>query len=55
MICFVNVFYLLILVIILKALNSTSSILFETHILLDRSSGVLQLSLHVSKLIINGY
>ena len=54
MICFANVFDLFILAIILKKLKFTSSVLFGTHILLDESLRVLQLSLHLSKLTTNG-
>ena len=53
-ICFVNVFDWLILAIIEKTFKFTSSILFKTHILSDRSLRVLQLSLKLSKLIVNG-
>ena len=49
---FINVFYSFVLVIILKTLKFTSFVLFEAHVLLDVSSRLLQLSLHLSQLII---
>ena len=39
---------------ILKTLKFKSSVLFGTHIPLDRSLKVLQLPVHLSKLITNG-
>ena len=53
-ICFVIVFYSFIPVIILKTFTFTSSILIGTHVLLDKSSKVLQLPLQLSQLIISG-
>ena len=53
-ICFVNIFDSFILVIMLKTLRLKSSALFGTHNLLDRSSRVLQLPAHLSKLTANG-
>ena len=52
-ICFVSVFDSFILVIVLKTFKFTPSFLFETHSQLDKSSRVLQLSSHLSKLTIN--
>ena len=53
-ICFVNAFDPFIPAIILKIFKFTSSVLFATYILTDGSPRVLQLSLHLSKLITNG-
>ena len=49
-----STFIIIILLIILKALKFTSPVLFGTHILLDRSSIVMQDPLHLSKLTANG-
>ena len=38
----------------LKTVRFKSSVLFGTHTLLDRSSKVLQLPIHLSKLTANG-
>ena len=45
----------LILAIILNILNFTPFVLFEIHILWDKSSGVSQVLAHTSKLTINGW
>ena len=45
----------LILAIILNILNFTPIVLFEIHILWDKSSGVSQVLAHTSKLTINGW
>ena len=50
---FVSVFDSCILVIVSKTFKFTPSFLFETHSQLDKSSRVLQLSSHLSKLTIN--
>ena len=54
MICFINVLDQFILVIRSKALKFTSSFLFGTYIVLDRSTSVFQLLLHPSEWNING-
>ena len=48
--CFVNVFYSFIPIIMLKMLRFKSSVLFGTHTLLDKSLRVLQLATNLSKL-----
>ena len=48
--CFVNVFYSFIPIIMLKILRFKSSVLFGTHTLLDKSLRVLQLARNLSKL-----
>ena len=53
-ICFVTVFDSFIPVIMLKTLRFKSSVLFGTHILLDKSLLVLQLSEYLSNLTHNG-
>ena len=53
MICLTNIFEPFILVITLKTLKITCSVLFGKHIIPDGSSRVLQLQLHLSKLTIN--
>ena len=53
-ICLVGLFNSFILVIILKTFEFTSSVLFATHILLDKSVILLQLPLHLSKLTMDG-
>ena len=53
--CFVNIFDLFIPIVILKYSSLKSSVSFETHTLLDKSSRVLQLPTHLSKLTANGY
>ena len=52
-ICFLNGFDSFFFVIILNAFIFTSSVFFGMHILPDGSSIVLELLLHLSKLIIN--
>ena len=51
---FFNVVYSFIPVTMFKTLRFKSSALFGTHAILNRSSGVLQLPTHLSKLIANG-
>ena len=53
--CFVNVFYSFIPVIILKTGRFKSSVLFGMHILLDRSLRVLKLPTGLSKLTASGW
>ena len=57
--CFVNFFDSFIAVILLKLFKFKSSVLFETHTLLDKSIKILKLSKHliyqnISILTING-
>ena len=51
---FFNVFDSCVLVFILKVFKFTSSVLFETNILFDKSLSVSKLLLHLSKIPING-
>ena len=53
-ICFTNVLVWCILVIILKRFTFTSFVLLGTHSFVDKSSAVLQLHVHLFRLIING-
>ena len=53
-VCSVNVFDLFIPVIMLNTLRFNSPVLFGTHTLLDKSLRVLQLTIHLSNLTING-
>ena len=53
--CFINVFYSFISVIILKTGRFKSSVLFGMHILLDRSLRVLKLPTGLSKLTASGW
>ena len=52
-ICFASVFDPFVLVIMLKTFEFTFFVLFGTHILLDKSSRILQLPLHLFKLTIH--
>ena len=52
---FINVLESFIPFIILSTSKFTASILLGTHILLNGSSEVLQLPLHLSRVVINGY